>query len=437
MTKRTLMRIAFEDDSGQALVGLNDPLDGVVQVCDDDLQQAHEDVEKIDELISLTSCLEEIEQATKQASELDGLSAGTAKALDTSFEHFKQLAGLPTNKSLSLEGFSGGKQTRIQATKVALEEIGETIRRMVRKLIEWIKHIATVCYDMVDRLLNGANAVIHKAQQLHRAALSISHHRFDNEKIGDISKSGLVSFFNKNGRPMSGHEIGQLFLEYSKEVDTLFSAAKLYTPATYALGEIERFVRGQGEKSLDVAQMELFAAEACNSLAQSSLAQFNVRAQGDGDVLVKELPFGNSELVFSFIHGSSNPQSRIGFNVAIKPADEQSNAPALTPMRPQEVANLMSHVISQMGKGVYRDSKRIKAGIHEIQTRIEKESYRLSDRQRLAGASVIPTLHLIKAVADSSMKITRLLYSYTGITTRRMLWYAQSSIQAYEGAIVK
>jgi hypothetical protein len=437
MTRLTLMRAAFEDDSGEALAILTSSDEGLVPVRDQDLQGAHDDSEKIDELISTAGALEDVEKAVQSSCEQDGLSYPAAKALDVAFEHFKSRAGIPSEKTMSMEGFAGGRSSRLYATNVALEsDIGETIRRMVKKVIAWIKHVALMCYDMIERLFRGANAVIERAQSIHRAAAEISHHKFNRDKIEQISKSSLTSFFNKAGHPLSAQEVTQAFVTYCNEVNTLFSAGRLYAPCVQGLTELDHYLNMHGEKAIDMGAVEGFAAHACEELAKNSLKHFEQRKQEDADVLVSSLPFGNSALLCSFVHGSINPDHRIGFHLSIETNPVESAA-ALTPMKPQEVMNLMSVLTAQMSRGIYRDSKKIKAAIHDVATRVEKESYRLSDRQRQMGASVVPTLNTIKAISDSSMKLTRLLYTYTGITTRRLLSLSQASLQAYEKAIVR
>jgi hypothetical protein len=437
MSKRKLMQLAFEDMEEASRAQLvAEPSDGLVEVDDADLQGALDDSNEIDELISTTGVVEKIEEAVQSTCDEGGLGYPTAQALDVAFEHFKRSAGLPCEKSLSLEGLKGGRNTRIYTTKLALEEIGETIRRLVRRIIAWIKHIATVCYEIIERLMRGANAVIDRAHLVYKAAAGISHNKFAKDKVPAITKSSLVSFFNESGRPMNSHEIESRFKKYCDEVNHMFNAGQLYAPAVRGLSEMERYINGHGEKAVDMDAVERFAEASCDELTQKSLNRLSKRQVDGADVLFMELPFGNSDLLFSFAHGSVDSSRRVGFHVSIQPNPVQDAAP-LDALRPQDVMNLMSLLISEMGRGIYRESKKIKSAIYDVQVRVEKESYRLSDRQRLMGASVVPSLQLVKLISDSSLKLTRLLYSYTGISTRRLLSYAESSIAAYEKAIIK
>lgn len=436
-TQRTLMRLAFEDaEQDDALSALGEAAqDGLVPVSEEDLQGAHDDSEKIDELISTTRTVESIAQAVQSAGEQDGLGRATAQALDVAFEHFKLRAGIAVEKTLSLEGFGGGRSSRLVATRVALEDMGETVRRLIKKLIAWIKHIALVCYDLIERIMRGANAVIERAQTLYKAASAMSYRKFDKDKLEPVEQSGLVAFFNKNGRPMDCHEIIHRFQDFSREMNAVFNGGKLFQPAVRGLSELERFVHGQGEKDVDLGAVEGFAEAACAEIENNSLRSFSARQQSDADILTYELPFGNSELVFSFVKGVIHEDKRVGFNASIEtnPVDK---AAALTPLKPQEVMNLMTVLTAEMSKGIYRESKKIKAAIYDVEKRVERQSNQLSDAQRKMGASVVPTLHLIKTLSDSSMKLTRLLYSYTGTTTRRILSYAEASLKVYHGAAI-
>jgi hypothetical protein len=430
------MSLAFEDaDQFVVLDATSSPDDGLVPVDSEDLQGAHDDSEKIDELISTTRALEEITQAVQAARDQGGLGPQTAKALDVAFEHFKHHAGIPSEKSLSLEGFGGGRSSRTQSTSMALEDMGETVRRVIKKIIAWIKHIAQLCFDMIERIMRGANAVIEKSQSIYRAASAISYKRINPDNLTDITQAGLVGFFNKNGKPMDAHEIVKRFMTYCADVNEVFDAGKLFGPSVKALDALEHYVHQHGEKAVDLEAVEGFASEACEQLAKDSLSRFTAKHQDDADLLSMELPFGNSQLIFSFAHGHSDQTKRVGFHISIQtsPVDK---AAALTPMRPQEVMNLMSVLTAEMSKGIYRESKKIKSAIHDVAKRVEKQSMELSDRQRHLGASVVPTLNLVKTISDSSMKLTRLMYAYSGITTRRLLSYSEASLRAYEKASI-
>lgn len=434
--QRTLMRLAFEDvDQDDALSALGEAEDGLVPVSDQDLQGAHDDSEKIDELISTTRALEGIGQAVQAASEQDGMGHSAAQALDVAFEHFKLRAGIAAEKTLSLEGFRGGRSSRVVSTRVALEDLGETVRRLIKKIIGWIKHIAQLCYDLIERLMRGANAVIERSQTVYRAASAISYRKFDQDKLSEVKQGGLVAFFNRNGKPMDAHEIIHRFQDYSKEVNEIFNGGKLFGPSVRGLSELERFVKGHGEKDVDLGAVEGFAQAACEQLERESLKGFTRRQHADADMLTRELPFGNSELVFSFVKGVIDPDKRVGFHVGIQTNPVEHSA-ALVALKPQEVMNLMTVLTAEMSKGIYRESKKIKAAIHDVEKRVEKQSQELSDTQLKMGASVVPTLNLIKTISDSSMKLTRLLYAYSGITTRRMLSYAEASLKVYRGAVI-
>ena len=434
MGKKTLMSLAFEDnDQTPALGELIESDEGLVAATDEDLMGAHDDSKQLDELISTTEVLEGVQEAVQDAAEQGGFSPAAAKALDVAIEHFEHTAGLTSIRRLSLESFAGGRTLRIQSTKVALEEIGETIRRVIRRILEWIKHIASLCFDLIERSVRGANAVAAKAELLYKVASAMSHQRVNPSKLQQIEKSSLISFFNEHGKPLHAREIAARYDSYSKDINVMFGGDALFQPPSKALRALDTYVQQHGEKAVDLSAVESFAAAACEELVHTSLRSFSPVHRDGADLLAKELPFGNAQLLFSFAKGHNNPDKRVGFNVNIE-VEEVSHTAALEPLSPQDVMNLMTVLHSHMGKGIYHDSKKIKAAIREIALHVEKQSEKLSDRQRQMGASIVPTLQLIRLITDSSMKLTRLAYSYSGVTGRRMLSYAEASLQAYHKA---
>lgn len=437
MRKCTLMQVAFEDlPEGQTVATLIAGDDsGLMDVDDADLQQAHDDSNEIDELISTTCALESIYHGAKDSCRTGGLSYPAASALDVAMEHFCARAKITASRRVGMESFKGGSSQRIQTTQVAMEDMGETLRRLIKKILAWIKHVATLCYEIVERIVRGANAVGEHAQNVQTAATALLHKSVDNSKIATISVSKLTSFFNEKGVPMDPKEIIRQFQEYCTMVNDSFNSGKLFQPAVRGLTELEHYVKSHGEEHVDMQAVEGFAATACDQLVKNSLSHFTPSTNEGVDLLSHKLPFGNSDLVFSFVKGQASPGENVGFHVAIAP-DPVEKAPDLPALRPQEVVNLTSVLISEMGKGIYRDSRVIRAAIHDVIMRVEKQSYQLSDRQRLMGASSVPTLNLIKLISDSSLKVTRLLYSYSGISTRRLLSYAELSLKAYDKASI-
>lgn len=433
MGKRTLINLAFEDVDPQAVIGtLVQTDEGLVDTDERELAQAQDDAREVDTLISTTERVQGIAMAVGQAAEQGGLSEPGARALDLAVESLMQGVG-EASKRLSMESFSGGRYTRTNATKVAMEDMGENIRRLVVKLIKWIKHIATVCYDMVERILRGANAVIAKADDLYKLASGMSNVRVDRSKLSTISNGALKNFFNENGKPLDARRIAQLFEIYSGDMEKAFNADKLFGPAVAGLKAMDDYIHQHSEKAVDLVAVEGFAAHACEKFVSDSLHDFKPKHDESADLMVRRLPFGNADLVISFAKSAYLEDKRIGYSSSIS-ADNVNVSADLNALSPQEVMNLMSILTARMNSGLYHQSKKIKSSIYDITKRVEKQSQQLSDRQRLMGASVTPSLHLLKTISESSMTLTRLLYSYTGITTRRLLSYARASLAAYDKA---
>lgn len=437
MSKPTLMRLAFEDVETQSAAIVNSPSEGdegLLSVDESDLQEARDDSDKIDELISTTGAMEAIEEAVQTASQQDGLGPQAAKALDVAFEHINRRLGVAESQRLSLESFSGGASTRRVATLEALENIGEKIRRIIERIVDWIKRMAVACFEAIERLMRGADAVIARAQKVYRAASAQSHGNFHQANLKKINTAGLLSFFNDNGKSLAAQEIVHRYIAFCDDVNKTFNAGKLFQPSITGLRELERYVSAHGEKAVDVGTIEGFAASAVDQLVRESLHGYAKKDRNGVQVLTKKLPFGNAALVFSFAQGVTDDTKLVGFNATIE-TDEAANTPAeLEPLKPQEVMNLMTVLTAQMSKGIYHDSKQIRRAIQDVASRVENESYKLSDRQRYHGASIVPTLNLIKTISDSSLKLTRLLYGYSGVTTRRLLAYGEESLAVYRGA---
>lgn len=434
MSKPKLMTVAFEDaEICTTVAQLAVAEDGLVAADDQDLQEARDDAKQIDTLVSTAQRVETIGQAFQGAAQQDGMGHSEAQAIDVAVGELLRVTGIDDATGLSLEGFAGDRIQRVQACYVALEELGEDIRRIVKRIIAWIKHVAQVSYDLIERIMRGANSVIDQADRMYKAASALSVTRVDPTKLGQIEKGPLLNFFNESGRPMAAREISHAFGQYCDHVNAAFNGGHLLVPAAKALSEVDSYVNQHGEKALDIKAMESIAAKATDELVKSSLGAFTPKHQEGGDLMTTQLPFGNAALLFSFHHGHELPDVRVGFTAAIHSSPVSGAAP-LKYLTPQEVMSMMSMLTAQMGRGIYRDGKNIQKALFEISRRVEKQSLLLSDRQRLAGASVIPTLHLIRTMCEASTQLTRLLYAYSGVCTRRILSYSRESILAHHKA---
>lgn len=428
------MSLAYEDvDQTQALGELFTSDEGLFEVEDSDLNEAHTDSDNVDTLISTAIALEAIQTSLMESSKQNGIGIKTARSLDIAVEQYMLNSKAGHSKRLSVEGFSGGRITRLNATRVAMEDMGENIRRIVKRIIAWFKQMAIICYDLIERIYRGANAVVARCEKLYKIASAMCNIQVDRQRLRTISNSSLVDFFNVSGRPMGSREILKRFEDYNTRINNAFSGEKLYGPAVKGLNVMDTYVRNHGHEHMDVGVVEGFASEACENLIRHSLQNFNQIDKDGVQQRTIELPFGNSELVFSFINGTVLTTKRVGFDVS-KESNPASGAPALPALSPRDVMTLLTTVSTSMNTGLYHDSKKIKASISDVTRRVEKQSLQVSDLQRGAGASVIPTLHLIKMISDSSMKLTRILYSYTGFTTRQLLGYSEASLAAYNKA---
>ncbi|SAK83797.1 phiKZ-like phage internal head proteins [Caballeronia arationis] len=141
----------------------NSQEEGLTDIAEDEAGLAEHDA-LTDEAVETAEALESIRDDLKAALESGGLEQGGAAILRTSLSHMYGRVGLRTKRvSPALESF-GSISRREDATKIALEEVKENVKKMwetivaaIKKAIEWVKNFVTKLFDNNAKMVARAN----------------------------------------------------------------------------------------------------------------------------------------------------------------------------------------------------------------------------------------------------------------------------------------
>jgi hypothetical protein len=134
-----------------------------------ELEQVTEDMEQA---ADVAGTLDEMNEEIAETLPEGGLSEPAAAAIEVAVEALRASVGFPrTGKAFAMEGF-GDKSTRVQSTKVAMEGIADTAKKIwqgivnaFKAAVEWVKKFFASLFDASVRLQKRAAGIAKSAEE--------------------------------------------------------------------------------------------------------------------------------------------------------------------------------------------------------------------------------------------------------------------------------
>jgi hypothetical protein len=256
----------------------NSQEEGLTDIAEDEAGLAEHDA-LTDEAVDTAEALESIRDDLKAALEHGGLEQGGAAVLRTSLGHLYKRTGLKTARvTPALESF-GSISRREDATKIALEEVKEQLKKIwdtivaaIKKAIEWVKSFWKKLWDNTEPMMK-------RAEELKAAASKVEGEA--SEKV--IKNSGMAKALHIQGKVPEGAEGAARMVEVAKKVFSDYGTwTKGIEDATKDLANIGEFA--------SVVDHDAFGLDPVHDAASQGIP-----AEGEAKVgRSKELPGGNA-----------------------------------------------------------------------------------------------------------------------------------------------
>jgi hypothetical protein len=259
----------------------NSQEEGLTDIAEDEAGLAEHDA-LTDEAVDTAEALESIRDDLKAALEHGGLEQGGAAILRTSLNHMYKRVSINTKRvTPALESF-GSISRREDATKIALEEVKETLQKVwativaaVKKAIEWIKSFWKKLWDNTEPMMK-------RAEELKAAAGKVDGEA--SEKT--FKNAGMAKALHIAGKVPEGAEGAARMAEVAKKVFSDYGAwTSGIEGSTKDLSNI-----GELAKALD---HDAFGLQAVHDAASQGIP-----VEGEAKVgRSEELPGGNALVV--------------------------------------------------------------------------------------------------------------------------------------------
>lgn len=204
-----------------------------------------------------------------------GLSREAAQALGTAVDHMTSRVGISKKAIVSLESF-GGTSSRVGATRVAMEEIKDQIKKIWEAIVNALKKAVAWVADHFNKVFGAAEKLQKRAEAISKAADGVTG-KAENAKI---TNAGLVKALHVSG------STDNIVASIKKVAEV--AKAELDTGANETIKSAEAQVEAIEDP---VAKADSFAVKAEKSNVGENEG-FSSAGEGMGWVRGEELPGG-------------------------------------------------------------------------------------------------------------------------------------------------
>jgi len=217
MARFNIAMLSEEAQTGEAQV--QSELDVVGQQAEDAIAEAVQvqtDIENAqqatDDAAEVVEEMEEERQALQVAQEQGGIDRVAMESLQRAVKRFEKRTGVPcVIKSMGMESFDS-KTTRAQATKIAMEGVGEYIKKLMKMLMDGLAKIYNMVKDFFTKMIVGAERLGKRAKQVQELAKNAMGKTAPAD--AKITTGGVLEFARSGGKVVQGSSFAS---QYAKD----------------------------------------------------------------------------------------------------------------------------------------------------------------------------------------------------------------------------
>lgn len=398
--------------------------------------------EGITEAVDTAETLDAMQDSMAEAVEEGGISEPAADAIRVAVEHMTSRLGFPRSVKVfpAMEGFSD-KATRVQSTKIAMESIGENVKKIwaaivaaFDRAVEWVKKFFAQLMDTSVRLVARADSLskVATAKKSEKAPIDAK-----------ISAGGPLGGFAKQlhvgGVVSSGSEFTSAFVKYVKSAgDLSFAQFKLAEDGQAAMAALMTTV---GDDAAFISAGQGMVATFAEAAVGQTSANKDMGGEGM-EVKEEKLSFGDKSFFSVIVTDDSKAVTMAGkvkFTIGDTTGSKKAEVTTkdVTPLSPSEVISVTK--VAKTHMEAYAGFKKAISAIEGAQATIKKEMANLvKEASKDAGskasansknASAIARAYISAVTAGSSS-----LRSYDISVCKAALDYCGASLKLLPGA---
>ena len=300
----------------------------------------------------------------------------------------------------------------------AIESITENIKRIVGKIIAWIRTATRKVSAYLTEVFKGAEAQARKAAAINAAAVKAKA-RLGSGKAAE-GFDDTHSFAVVLGE-VSSSELVKNYQEQMKEFTTLFDGRGLIS----SVGTIRRLVQEMDKadtKDVTNEDVAKVVNDCIEFLEKNAFRAFH----GDDDNRAYALKVGGASLKLAIAKSGAYKTS-----VSVTLEKPENTTIKLNALSIDEIVELTNAVTANCKKGVFPDYSKVGENLSTLADDIERLCGRIVQRHSVKGGE-IGSLHMLKQITHCLMDLARLIYSYNIRVTAAVNTYCADSLKALE-----
>lgn len=361
----------------------------------------------LDQAGETAEVIEEVRDNVAEAAETEGgMSEPEARAIEVAVEHMLVHLGASKEKAKTfpaMEGFKN-KATRLEATRVALEGLGEKIKALWQAIINNVQKVWDMVVAFVKALLNGTKFVEARANIIKKMASRKKDAKAGSVKVGKWGSKIVVG-----GKIPNAAELvkGVQALSKHPAINFEYGAA-----ATEANAAISAMLDQVGKAGGDDKAAELFMKFQATIMAKKASPK---------------LPLGDAEYVFDAKQGEDGVVTSV--DCSIKAADVKLPE-SVEGMSPADAIKVADAVIANLGKfGAYeKQSGDIGVAMKNMMSKMKAVASR--GKEGDSDAEIRKIAKAVMVTKTSLGKASTILRGYDLQACKAALDYAGASVSA-------
>jgi hypothetical protein len=354
-----------------------------------------------------------------------GVSIQTAKTVNLAVEHMSNRLGISKKTIFSLENYHT-KSARREALNLALENITETITKVIKTILAWLKRAMVFAIDSFEKMVKGSAVKAKEAAKIKQMIVNIKD---TTPKQNKIEAPRLAAFVGAN---IKGEKVIEKYIKYVNFIDTGFSKDLLKDVAK-SINAIPNTVAGiaPGKSISDATDL------AIKAIKTNNFKDFTTVSGTDASVvhMSKIMPFGNFILNAIFKKNEQQQFTHMEMHLVELEKDQPAKGFLLLTLSTIEIHTLASKVEEAMLNGFYKDHSKIKSEMLSVQRGVESACALIEKKNKDADyttqTNIKTLLGYAKELAEAAVNAVSILKKYDMIVTDNMLAYCTVSAKQF------
>jgi uncharacterized protein YukE len=386
-----------------------------------EVEATHDEVieaeEASEEAADTAETLDGVREQVEEAAETEGgVSEPEARALEIAVEHMLLAIGSKPEKAKvfpAMEGFKE-KATRLQATRVALEEMDGKIKKIWAAIIENMKKVFEAVVAFIKSLVNGTKFLEGRANMIKKAAA-----KKKGAKAAEISTAGWGSKLTIKGEAPSATAVKAGVEHLSANEVINFDYGKAASEANATIVKMMDLVGKEG------------GAEEAKKLHDELVGHFFAGKGTDGEGF--DLPFGNAKVMMHYQKAADGRLTGVDVKLEVGEVKVAEKVEGATAEEAEAIADAVIKNLSKFGaytKQADDIAAMFKSLASKMAGMVGKVSGKASEADQSASKKVHELAQTVNAVKTMLARTSTVVRHYDMKCCSAALTYAGKSVAA-------